>query len=170
MKRHEAYIGLGTNTGDRKGNLAAAAAALAQDSRITVIRESSLYETSPVGNPDQPDFLNMVVLVETDVEAPELLRVLLSIEDRMGRVRQERWGPRVIDLDLLLFDQLEICREDLQVPHPRLGERAFVLIPLLEITPGLKLPDGTSLESLLAGIDPDRQKVKKISQPDTIGF
>ena len=163
MTRHTAYIGLGTNTGDRKGNLAAALAALAQECHITVIRTSSLYETSPVGKTDQPNFLNMAVLIETDVDALELLRALQSIEDRMGRVRQERWGPRVIDLDLLLFDQLEIRRKGLQVPHPRIGERAFVLIPLLEITPGLKLPDGTSLESFLAGIDPDTQRVKRIS-------
>ena len=101
---------------------------------------SSLYKTAPVGMTEQPDFLNAVVEIQTTLPALELLGVLLHIEKKMGRVRTIRWGPRVIDLDLLLYGEQQIALPNLTVPHPRLRERAFVLVPLAEIAPGLVLP------------------------------
>jgi 2-amino-4-hydroxy-6-hydroxymethyldihydropteridine diphosphokinase len=130
-----AYIGLGSNLGDRKANLAAAARALEQAPGIHRLRLSRLIDTAPVGKTDQPRFLNAVAQVRTTLAARELLELLLAIEARLGRVRGERWGPRTVDLDLLLYGR-EIIREpDLTVPHPRLHERTFVLGPLAEIAP-----------------------------------
>ena len=102
---------------------------------------SSIYETAPVGLTDQPDFLNLVVSVRTALSPRELMDALLHIENKMGRVRTVRWGPRVIDLDLLLYGSEQVDLPQLTVPHPRLRERAFVLVPLAEIAPELRLPE-----------------------------
>ena len=107
---------------------------------MEIIRVSSLYETAPVGVTDQPDFLNAVAAVQTGLGPLETLDALLHIENQMGRVRTERWGPRVIDLDLLLYGGERVSSPGLTVPHPRLRERAFVLVPLAEIAPELRLP------------------------------
>lgn len=104
---------------------------------------SSLYETAAVGVTDQPDFLNAVAAFRTSLSATLLLETLLNLENLLGRVRTFRWGPRVIDLDLLLYGQEQIALPKLVVPHPRLRERAFVLVPLAEIAPGLRLPGDT---------------------------
>ena len=137
-----AYVGLGSNLGNRKEHLAEALRRLDADPTITVVTVSSVYETAPVGVADQPAFLNCVAEVRVTCRARELLQRCLQIEADMGRVRQERWGPRNIDLDVLIFGDECIAEPDLIVPHPRLAERQFVLVPLAEIAPGLRLPDG----------------------------
>ncbi|MGA8574887.1 MAG: 2-amino-4-hydroxy-6-hydroxymethyldihydropteridine diphosphokinase [Candidatus Cybelea sp.] len=128
---HSAFIGIGSNLGDRFANVERAFASLGELGRV--VRRSSLYWTAPWGNADQPWFLNAVALVETDLTPRLLLERLLAIEREGGRIRRERWGPRAIDLDLLIFDDLEIDEAGLRVPHAHLRERAFVLVPLAEI-------------------------------------
>lgn len=136
-----AYLGLGSNLGDRLGHLRRAVVLL-RERDVRVLRSSRVYETEPVGGPDQPDYLNAVLEVDTDGTARELLEACLGVEAALGRERAERWGPRVIDVDLLTFDGETIDQPDLQVPHPRMHERAFVLIPLLELDPDPRLPGG----------------------------
>lgn len=126
-------IGLGSNVGDRLANLREATSRIA--ALGTVLARSSIYETAPVGGPAQADFLNAALLVEYMESASALLAALQSIEHHLGRVRTERWGPRTIDLDILWIDGEAIETPDLVVPHPRLGERAFALAPLLEVAP-----------------------------------
>lgn len=138
-----AFIGLGSNLGDRKEMLQAALQRLDDLPEVCVTRRSSLYETAPVGVTDQPDFLNTVAEVNTTLSALALLQALLDIENRLGRVRTLRWGPRVIDLDLLVYGGEQIALPELTVPHPRLSERAFVVVPLAEIVPELILPGDT---------------------------
>jgi 2-amino-4-hydroxy-6-hydroxymethyldihydropteridine diphosphokinase len=132
-----AFLSLGSNIGNRLEFLYGAIKAMDLDDRITLVRSSSLYETDPVGFVDQAQFLNMVLKIETTYEAEKLLDRCLEIEQSLGRVRHQKWGPRTIDLDILLFNQENIETEKLIVPHPRLKERAFVLIPLKEVDPGL---------------------------------
>jgi 2-amino-4-hydroxy-6-hydroxymethyldihydropteridine diphosphokinase len=145
-----AYLGLGSNLGDRLENLRRAVGLLGHRG-LRVLRSSRVYETDPVGGPEQPDYLNAVIEVEAPGTARELLEAAVGIEDDMGRIRGERWGPRVIDIDVLTFDREEIDEPGLQVPHPRMHERAFVLIPLLELDADPHLPGGRSLASLRLG-------------------
>jgi 2-amino-4-hydroxy-6-hydroxymethyldihydropteridine diphosphokinase len=142
------YIGLGANLGDREANLRAALERLAS---LGVLRVSSFRETDPVGVTDQPRFVNAVAELETDLAAGALLERLLEIERELGRdrSREERWGPRTIDLDLLLYGDEEIEEPGLTVPHPRLAERRFVLEPLHKLAPDLVLPDGRRIRDLL---------------------
>ena len=145
-----AYLGLGTNLGDRESYLAQALKELVGLPTIEIAAVSSIYETAPVGLTDQPDFLNLVVSVRTTLSPRELMDALLHIENKMGRVRTVRWGPRVIDLDLLLFGDVRVEVPGLSVPHPRLRERSFVLIPLAEIAPDLILPgEKTTIKKLV---------------------
>jgi 2-amino-4-hydroxy-6-hydroxymethyldihydropteridine diphosphokinase len=137
-----AYIGLGSNQGDRPANLERAAGELAAVPGVVLRRRAPVYETAPLGHTDQDWFLNTVVEVETTLSARELLDRMLEIERRLGRERKERWGPRVIDLDLLLFGTERIAEPGLLVPHPRLAERAFAVVPLADLRPELDLPDG----------------------------
>ena len=146
-----AYIGLGTNLGNRQANLQMALKELTTLPTMELCRVSSVYETAPVGMTDQPDFLNMVAQGETTLSPRELLDALLHIENKMGRTRTVRWGPRVIDLDLLLYGDTQISLPGLTVPHPRLPERAFVLTPLAEIAPGLILPSSKETIENLSG-------------------
>jgi 2-amino-4-hydroxy-6-hydroxymethyldihydropteridine diphosphokinase len=132
------YISLGTNLGDRMVNLRLARAALPPD--IQVIVYSSIYETEPWGYPDQPSFLNQVVKAQTSLSAPALLAALQVIERNLGRRPTFRYGPRLIDLDILLYGTLVLDTPMLTIPHPRLMERAFVLVPLAEISPDLIHP------------------------------
>lgn len=135
-----AYIGIGTNIGERVANVDRALS-LMSDAGIRLIRCSSLHETTPWGVTDQPNFINAAAMVETDLAPHDLFTTLKSIERRMGRLfEQERWGPRVIDLDILLYDDEVIDTHDLKVPHPLMHERAFVLVPLNEIAPDAMHP------------------------------
>ncbi|MBA2337419.1 MAG: uracil phosphoribosyltransferase [Acidimicrobiia bacterium] len=144
-----AAVGLGSNLSDRRHHLAAAIAALAENvGRVAAV--SSVYETAPVGGPEQGDYLNAVALVETDLDPELVLEALLGIERLMGRERRERWGPRIIDLDLLLYGDRAVDRSGLTVPHPRMAQRHFVLAPLAEVWPHPVLPDGTVLDDALA--------------------
>ena len=134
-----AYIGLGSNLGDREGHLRAALQAL-RDAGVVILRTSRFVATRPVGKTDQPDFLNAAVALSTDLSARDLLGLLLRTESSLGRVRAERWGPRTLDLDLLLYGDEVICEPGLEVPHPRMHERRFVLEPLAEIAPDARHP------------------------------
>ena len=146
-----AYVGLGANLGDREGNLRRAVELLGAEPGIEVVAVSSFRETEPVGYVDQPRFLNGACAVETELSPSELLERLLSVEQALGRERgkEPRWGPRTIDLDLLLYGQEEVDEPGLTVPHPRLTERSFALEPLLELDANLHLPDGRGLQELL---------------------
>ena len=128
-----AYIGLGSNIGDREQYLHAAIRQLNEHKGISVKEISAIYETDPVGPVPQDAFLNMAAKLETTLSPDLLLESLLQTEKELGRVRLQKWGPRTIDLDLLLYDQLKINQEHLIVPHPRMWERAFVLVPLSDI-------------------------------------
>jgi len=149
-----AYVALGSNLGDREGTLRAAVDALAATTGIEVVALSRLLDTAPVGNVDQPRFLNGAVALETELSARELLDVLLAIEQRFGREREgvPPQGPRTLDLDLLVYGDAEIDEPGLRVPHPRLHERAFVLKPLAEIAPALEVPGKGPIQALLAGV------------------
>ena len=131
MTAHRAYVGIGSNLGDRRANVEFAIDAVAELGAVA--RRSSLYRTAPWGNRRQPWFLNAVVLLETELAPRPLLDSLHAIERTAGRVRRERWGPRTLDLDLLLYDEQRIDETGLHVPHARLHERAFVLVPLAEV-------------------------------------
>ncbi|ARK28475.1 2-amino-4-hydroxy-6-hydroxymethyldihydropteridine diphosphokinase [Halalkalibacter krulwichiae] len=158
---HDVYIALGSNIGDRYDHLKTAIHLLDQHERISVEKQSSIYETEPVGYVNQQAFLNMVIYVKTDLSPRELLDVTQAIETRCGRKRDIRWGPRTIDLDILLFDQENMVMETLSIPHPRMWERAFVMIPLMELQPMLKAPHSDkSLEEIYKAL-PDKEGVRK---------
>jgi 2-amino-4-hydroxy-6-hydroxymethyldihydropteridine diphosphokinase len=144
-----AFLGLGSNLGDRLANLGDAVDLLASHG-VEVARSSRVYETEPVG-PPQPDFLNAVIEVETMMPPRTLLRACLEVEHAMGRRRSEPWGPRVIDIDLLTYGDEEIDEPGLTVPHPRMHERGFVLVPLLELTADPMLPGGRRVATLRLG-------------------
>jgi 2-amino-4-hydroxy-6-hydroxymethyldihydropteridine diphosphokinase len=129
----KAFVGLGSNMGDREGHLIHAVRLLHNEDHIAVIQCSNIYETEPIGYVEQPPFLNMVIEVETVLGPQELLARLLFIEQNMGRTRMVRWGPRNIDLDLLLYDRIKLDSPDLTLPHPQMFHRPFVMIPLQEI-------------------------------------
>jgi len=135
-----AYIGIGSNLGDKVANCRRALEAIGADPRNRLGQCSPLYRTEPVGKRDQDWFINGVAAVETSMTPQEMLEFLLSVEDRMGRVRQEKWGPRIIDLDILFYGEMVLDGNNLQIPHPRLRERRFVLIPLKDIAPDLIHP------------------------------
>lgn len=134
-----AYLGLGSNLGDRRGRLVEALHELVMDPAIAIVRGSSVYESKPVGVLEQPDFLNLVIHVETEYPPLALLDACLAVEGRLGRERRERWGPRTIDLDVLAYAQVSWHDERLTLPHPRMHERGFVLTPLAEIAPEFQL-------------------------------
>ena len=150
-----AYVGLGANLGDRGGTLVRAIELLEERDGIDVVATSSFLETDPVGYLDQPRFLNAAVAIETELSPEELLAVLLEVERELGRTREgPRFGPRTIDLDLLLVDGVTLDEPGLTVPHPRLHERAFALAPLAELDPALEIPGKGSVGQLLARIGP----------------
>ena len=132
---NDVYLSIGTNIGQRYKNLQHAIRLLMDTEGVEVVRISSVYETAAVGFIDQADFLNIAVYVKTVHSSMEMLEVCQSIENELGRVREFRWGPRIIDLDILLYNHENIETESLIVPHPRMYERAFVLVPLIDITP-----------------------------------
>jgi 2-amino-4-hydroxy-6-hydroxymethyldihydropteridine diphosphokinase len=146
-----AYLSLGSNLGDRQWLLAEAVRRLAADPAIAIVRGSSVYETSPVGVTTQPKFLNLVVEIATRHEPLALLDACLGVEASLGRERRERWGPRTIDIDVLLFDSIDWSDDHLTLPHPRLHERSFVLEPLAELAPALEVK-GVGIAELAARI------------------
>jgi 2-amino-4-hydroxy-6-hydroxymethyldihydropteridine diphosphokinase len=150
-----AFVGLGSNLGDREGTLRAAVGRLRGLSATQVLRVSTLRNTEPVGYVDQPRFLNGVVELETELPAHELLDALLNLERGFGRDRSASppRGPRTLDLDLLLYGNEEIAQPGLEVPHPRLHERRFVLEPLAELDPSLEVPGKGPIQTLLARLD-----------------
>ena len=149
-----AYVGLGANVGPREETLRQAVELLATEDGVEVVGVSTLRETDPVGVVDQPWFLNGAVAVETTLPPRELLGVLLRIERTLGRVRDgTRWGPRTIDLDLLVFADEVVDEPGLRVPHPRLQERGFALEPLAELDPGLVIPGAGRVLDVLSALD-----------------
>lgn len=150
--RVRAFLGLGGNLGDPQAAMIAALGILDAHDEIAVTRVSSLYRTPPWGVVDQPDFLNAVAEVETSLAPRGLLDACLAAEHALKRVRDVRWGPRAIDLDVLVYADRAIHEDGLTIPHPRIAERAFVLVPLLEIAPGLAI-DGNPLAGALAKLD-----------------
>ncbi len=149
--RVEAALGLGGNLGDPVAAFAHALSRLARHPAISAVRPSSVYRTAPWGKLDQPEFLNMAVLVETELPARALLDLCLDLEREGGRERRERWGPRTLDIDILTYGCEIIDEPGLQVPHPRIAERAFVLAPLAEIAPGMVI-GGRSVADLLSAV------------------
>ena len=163
MKMHHAYIGLGSNLGNRLEGCRNAIEALATLPTCSVLQTSSFYETTPVGLVEQPAFINGVVLLETAKDAPWLLRQMLAIENTFGRIRTLKWGPRSIDLDLLFFDDLIIDLPELSVPHPLLHERCFVLEPLNEIAPDFRHPClEKTVAELLDNLEDGHQRVEVV--------
>jgi 2-amino-4-hydroxy-6-hydroxymethyldihydropteridine diphosphokinase len=148
-----AYVGLGANLGPRETTLLRAVDLLAETDGVDVLAVSQLRETEPVGVVEQPHFLNGAVALDTSLSPRELLDRLLEIEHRLGRVRDVRWGPRVVDLDLLVYGDRQMDEPGLRVPHPRLHERRFVLEPLAELDPDLEIPGCGPMSDLLAALD-----------------
>ena len=148
-----AYVGLGANLGPREITLQRAIELLAEAEGVDVLAVSQLRETEPVGVVDQPPFLNGAVRVDTTLTPRALLDTLLEIERALGRVREERWGPRTVDLDLLVYDDVVVDEPGLRVPHPRLHERGFALQPLAELDPDLVIPGRGRVSDALAALD-----------------
>lgn len=157
------YIGLGSNLGDRLGSLQAAVRALAARG-VEPLAVSSVYESDAVG-PPQPEYLNAVVSVTTTLAPAALLAVLKEVESELGRHHAERWGPREIDLDLLLYGDEMLEEEGLTVPHPEMTKRSFVLLPLLEIAPDLDLPSGEPATAFLERDPPGIRKLGPLGPP-----
>ncbi|HEU5150514.1 MAG TPA: 2-amino-4-hydroxy-6-hydroxymethyldihydropteridine diphosphokinase [Iamia sp.] len=145
MTGRRVVLGLGSNLGDRSEHLRTAVAALGPE----VAAVSDVYETAPVGGPEQGPYLNLVAVLDTDAEAGAVLARAQELEAAAGRVRVERWGPRTLDVDVLWIDGETIDRPDLVVPHPRMFERAFVLVPLADVAPDLVPPDGPPADGVV---------------------
>ena len=154
------YLSIGSNMGERFDTFQKAFRLLSENPHIKLVACSSLYETDPVGYTDQDCFLNAVFKVETDLKPEDLLRSCMRVEQELGRKRDVRWGPRTLDLDILLYNHENVETEILSIPHPRMHERAFVMIPLMELEPDIILPKmNTSLSDLLEKI-PDKEGVR----------
>jgi len=149
---HRVFLGLGGNLGDPRSAMREALNRLNKSPDVGVVRVSSLYRTPPWGKLDQPDFLNAVTEIETSLQPRALLDLCLATERDLKRVRGERWGPRVIDMDILWFDGLAVDQAGLQLPHPRMHERAFVMVPLAEIAPDLVVRKNRAA-AIAAGLD-----------------
>jgi len=152
-----AYIGLGANLEDPQQQVVDALQELAQIKDTQLVAQSSLYISKPVGPQDQPDFVNAVACVETSLQPLELLDALQQLEQDHGRVRKRHWGERTLDLDIILFDDIQQTTERLNLPHPFASERSFVLFPLAEIAPDVKFPDGRTVQEMCATLDNDLQ-------------
>jgi 2-amino-4-hydroxy-6-hydroxymethyldihydropteridine diphosphokinase len=148
-----AFVGIGSNLGDRESYLRRAIELISAENGIEVVGTSTFRETEPVGSVEQGPFLNGAVQLETDLQPRELLARLLGIEERLGRVREERFGPRTIDLDLLLYEDRVVDEPGLTVPHPRLHERRFALEPLADLAPALEIPARGSVSALLSELE-----------------
>ncbi len=149
---HQVYLSLGSNLGDSLHILQSAVKTLRETEGILSVTPSSLYKTAPIG-PKQPDFLNAALKIETTLSPLELLRKTQAIENAHDRERKEHWGPRTLDIDLILYEDKIINHPDLKIPHPEMHRRGFVLVPLYELNPRLKSPTHGSIEQLLTTID-----------------
>ncbi|MEX0346499.1 MAG: 2-amino-4-hydroxy-6-hydroxymethyldihydropteridine diphosphokinase [Rhizobiaceae bacterium] len=158
------FVGLGGNIGDPRRAMASAISTLVRDADIEMIAVSSLYSTPPWGISEQPDFLNAVVELKTTLEPRQLLDKCLEVERSLKRERKERWGPRIIDLDIIAYGRREVRENDLQLPHPRLAERAFVLVPLAEIAPEFVI-GGNAVHELLDVVD--TEGIERIANADS---
>lgn len=162
----QVFLSLGSNLGDRAGNLRAALSALRRE--MVVTRVSSLWDTKPVGEVAQPDFLNLVVEGRTDLAPTALLSTVKRIERAVGRRPTYRWGPRVLDIDIVLYGDLVVDLPELVIPHPAMVERAFVLAPLAEIAPRAIEPrSGETVQALLHRVQ-GRDDVRRLGRPDTV--
>lgn len=154
------YLGLGSNLDNPPTQVRAAISLLDADPHIQVIQSSPFYSTKPVGPQDQPDFCNAVIKILTTYAPLELLDSLQQLEQRQGRVKKRHWGERVIDIDILLYDNLEFSSDRLTIPHKELIHRDFVLKPLMDIAPTLSLPSGALLRNLLANLPDSRLTIQ----------
>lgn len=161
----DAWLGLGSNMGRRARMLAKALDALKAQEGLELLATSSVYETDPVGVTDQPEFLNMVARFRCALTPEELLLAMHAVEKQLGRVRVKRWGPRTIDIDLLLLGELQIATDELTVPHPEMTRRQFVLIPLAEVAPDLPLPGGRTAAEIA---DASTGTVRRIGALDEV--
>lgn len=148
----DAILALGTNVGDRIENIEEAIRRLGADGSVDIVERSRLYRTAPWGVIDQDWFMNGCVGIQTRLSPYELLKHCQVVENEMGRTRTRRWGPRVIDVDILTLRDRQVCDPDLIVPHPLIAERTFVLVPLKDVAPGLVI-DGKTLDTMLAALD-----------------
>jgi 2-amino-4-hydroxy-6-hydroxymethyldihydropteridine diphosphokinase len=148
-----AFLSLGSNVGDRSAHLERALEALARTPRVRVVAVSRVYETSPVGGPPQDDYLNAVVAIEVTINPEGLLQLAQGLERDAARVRAERWGPRTLDVDILLYGDMTIDTPELTIPHPRMWERGFVLAPLRDVAPELVPPDATCSGVRVAAVE-----------------
>lgn len=149
----QAFLGLGSNIGDRLESLRRAVRHLDRVPGIRVVASSRVFETDPVGGPEQADFLNAVIQIDTMLTPRDLLNACLAVEENLGRQRGTRWGPRTIDIDVLTYGAEDVFEEDLEIPHPRMHERGFVLVPLLELVADPRLPGGRKVTELKLGPD-----------------
>jgi 2-amino-4-hydroxy-6-hydroxymethyldihydropteridine diphosphokinase len=163
--RRYAYISLGSNRGQKQDNLDRACQYINELKGVDICKMSSLYLTSPWGKTAQDDFINQVVEIQTELSPLELLHALQDIEIKMGRCREEKWGPRVIDLDILMYEDEKSATEELRLPHPLMLDRLFVLVPLAEIKPDLVFADGTGIKEVLnrVAVRDGSQKVDRIN-------
>jgi 2-amino-4-hydroxy-6-hydroxymethyldihydropteridine diphosphokinase len=160
-----AHIALGSNLGNRAANLRTALEMLAQTAGISITAVSAIYETAPVGGPEQDPYLNACAALVTKLTPTRLLLMMLDIEKKMGRVRKVRWGPRIIDLDLLLYGEIMMNTPLLELPHPRMSERDFVLIPLADIAPNQIIPGLNQTVAIILAGRPMNEEVKLYLPP-----
>ncbi|MFH1502665.1 MAG: 2-amino-4-hydroxy-6-hydroxymethyldihydropteridine diphosphokinase [Candidatus Eisenbacteria bacterium] len=161
-----AWVGVGSNEGDRLRFVKRGLGLLAADPNVELVALSSLYDTEPFGVEEQSRFLNVVAGFDTELGPEEFLDRLFEVEDRCGRIRRERWGPRTLDLDLLVFGDLRQSGDVLTVPHPGIAERAFVLVPFAEVAPELEVPGTRStVAELLAGLGDVTRLLKRVGAP-----
>ena len=159
-----AYVGIGSNLDSPRDQVETAVAALAAIEKTRLVRTSSLYLSAPLDGSEQPDYVNAAVALLTCLDAGSLLRSMQSIEKSQGRLRgAEKWGPRTLDLDLLLYSNATIDESDLKVPHPGIGERIFVLLPLLDIAPHLRIPGQGSVSGLVAAMPNNGPRIEKLT-------
>lgn len=158
-KCKKAYLAFGANLGDRERNIREAIELIDENGLCCVKAVSSLYLTKPVGPQDQPDYYNAVAEIATRLTPRELLVLCNSIEEKLGRKRTIRWGPRVIDIDILFYNYERITEPDLEIPHPRIMERAFVLVPLAEIAPDLEISAGIKVKDAVERVRTEDVKI-----------
>lgn len=158
---NKVYLGLGTNMGDRLNYLDSACELIQNNSKIKILKKSKIYETKAWGYTDQADFLNMCLEIETSLNEYDLLEFCHEVEQKLNRERIIRWGPRTIDIDILFFNDIILKDENLHIPHPRISERAFVLIPLMDLNKKLKIKNKTIEEYLNSLTCEEREQVKE---------